>query len=129
MAGPLTFAEFETASGQRSVKAKGDVVAYELIPVPAGSFMAFKVLVTLDGTRWRESWWEPEARMAVRTTISDGKGGQIRAELLDYARSNAEDAALVLLFSLVASGQIKLRRIDGWQKVAAVSSQHTAVAA
>ena len=31
-----------------------------------------------------------------------------------------EDAALVLLFSLVASGQIKLRRIDGWWKIAAV---------
>jgi putative transposase len=41
----------------------------------------------------------------------------------------SEDAALVLLFSLVASGQIKLRRIDGWQKIAAVLSQHTAVAA
>jgi len=33
-----------------------------------------------------------------------------------------------LLFSLVASGQIKLRRIDGWQKIGAVLSQHTAVA-
>jgi len=40
-----------------------------------------------------------------------------------------EDAALVLLFSLVASGQIKLRRIDGWRRIAAVLSQHTAVAA
>src|SRR5713226_8992712 len=29
----------------------------------------------------------------------------------------SEDAALVLLFSLVASGQIKLRRIDGWRKI------------
>jgi Transposase, Mutator family len=29
-----------------------------------------------------------------------------------------EDAAVVLLFSLVASGQIKLRRIDGWRKIA-----------
>ena len=40
-----------------------------------------------------------------------------------------KDAALVLLFSLVASGQIKLRRIDGWRKIAAMLSQHTAVAA
>jgi len=40
-----------------------------------------------------------------------------------------EDAAVVLLFSLVASGQIKLRRIDGWRKIASVLSQHTAVAA
>ena len=39
-----------------------------------------------------------------------------------------EDAALVLLFSLVASGQIKLRRIDGWRKIATVLSQHTVAA-
>ena len=41
----------------------------------------------------------------------------------------SEDAALILLFSLVASGQIKLRRIDGWRKMAAVPSQQRAVAA
>src|SRR5262249_47563498 len=46
--------------------------------------------------------------------------------VVDEAR---EDAALVLLFSLVASGQIKLRKIDGWQKISAVLNQHTAVAA
>jgi putative transposase len=40
-----------------------------------------------------------------------------------------EDAALVLLFSLVASGQIKLRRIDGWRKIPGVLSRHVAVAA
>ena len=37
----------------------------------------------------------------------------------------SDDAALALLFSLVASGQIKLRRIDGWRKIAAVLHQHT----
>jgi putative transposase len=41
----------------------------------------------------------------------------------------SEDTALILLFSLVASGQIKLRRIDGWRKIAGVISQHTGVAA
>src|SRR3989442_7370301 len=41
----------------------------------------------------------------------------------------SEDAAVVLLFSLVPSGQIKLRRIDGWRNIPAVLSQHTAVAA
>jgi hypothetical protein len=35
----------------------------------------------------------------------------------------SEDAAVVLLFSLVATGQIKLRKIDGWQKIAAVLSR------
>jgi transposase-like protein len=41
----------------------------------------------------------------------------------------SEDAAVVLLFSLVASGQIRLRKIDGWRKIAAVLSQHAVVAA
>jgi len=41
----------------------------------------------------------------------------------------SEDAALTLLFGLVVSGQIKLRKIDGWRKIATVLSQHTAVAA
>jgi len=41
----------------------------------------------------------------------------------------SENAALVLLFSLVASGQIRLRRIDGWRKIAAMLSLHTPVAA
>jgi putative transposase len=40
----------------------------------------------------------------------------------------SEDAALILLFSLVASRQIKLRRIDGWRKITAVLRQRTAVA-
>jgi transposase-like protein len=40
-----------------------------------------------------------------------------------------EEAAVVLLFSLVVSGQIKLRRIDGWRKIATVLSQAPAVAA
>jgi len=32
----------------------------------------------------------------------------------------------VVLLSLVASEQIKLRRIDGWRKIATVLAQHTA---
>jgi putative transposase len=40
-----------------------------------------------------------------------------------------EDAAVVLLFSLVASGQIKLRRIDGWRKITTALSQQASVAA
>jgi len=34
-----------------------------------------------------------------------------------------EDAALVLLFGLVASGQIRLRRVDGWRQIPAVVCQ------
>jgi transposase-like protein len=40
----------------------------------------------------------------------------------------SEDAAATLLFSLVASAQIKLRRIDRWRKIAATLHQHMAVA-
>ena len=40
-----------------------------------------------------------------------------------------EDAALILLFSLVASGQVRLRKIDGWRNIAVVLRQHTARAA
>jgi transposase-like protein len=35
-----------------------------------------------------------------------------------------EDAAVVLLFSLVATGQIRLRKIDGWQRLSAVIREH-----
>jgi len=34
-----------------------------------------------------------------------------------------------LLFSIVVSGQIKLRQIDGWRKIATVLSRQTPVAA
>jgi len=40
-----------------------------------------------------------------------------------------EDAAIVLLVSLVSRGQMRLRRIDGWRKITTVFSQQTAVAA
>ena len=40
----------------------------------------------------------------------------------------SEDAALTLLFGLVVSGQIKLRRIDGWRKIAAMLGQHLSAA-
>ena len=40
-----------------------------------------------------------------------------------------EDAALVLLFSLVASGQIRLRKIDGWRRLPAVIRERLRLAA
>ena len=40
-----------------------------------------------------------------------------------------EETAVVLLFSLVVSGQIKLRRIDGWRKIAAVLNEQMTAAA
>jgi hypothetical protein len=40
-----------------------------------------------------------------------------------------EDAALVLLFGLVASGQIRLRRVDGLRQIPAMLSQRRRSAA
>ena len=54
---------------------------------------------------------------------------EFRRRVKTQGSLRTEDAALVLLFSVVASGQIKLRKIDGWQKVGAVLNQHTAVVA
>jgi hypothetical protein len=34
-----------------------------------------------------------------------------------------EDAALVLLFGLVVSGQIRLRRVNGWRQIPAILTE------
>ncbi len=70
------------------------------------------------------------ARTALRTTnVIERLHEEFRHRVKTQGALPSEDAALVLLFSLVASGQIKLRRIDGWRNIAAVVSQHPAVAA
>ena len=55
--------------------------------------------------------------------------GEFRRRVKTQGSLPSEDAALILLFSLVVSGQIKLRRIDGWRKIATLLSQRTSVAA
>lgn len=75
------------AGGKREVRVKGDVVAYESVTVPAGSFMAFRVILSLNGTRFQESWWAPETRTGVRGIVPDGRGGHIITELVDYQKS------------------------------------------
>jgi len=63
------------------------------------------------------------------TNVIERLDGEFRRRVKTQGSLPTEDAAVVLLFSLVASGQIKLRRIDGWQKIAAMLSEHTSVAA
>lgn len=57
------------------------------------------------------------------------KHGALVVDAACAAALACEDAALNLLSSLVVSGQIKLRRMDGWRRIAAVLSQRTRVAA
>jgi putative transposase len=63
------------------------------------------------------------------TNVIERLHGEFRRRVKTQGSLPREDAAVVLLFSLGASGQIKLRRIDGRRKIAAVLSQHTPVAA
>jgi putative transposase len=62
-------------------------------------------------------------------SVIEGLHGEFRRRVKTQGTLPSEDAALVLLFSLVASEQIMLRKIDGWRKIAAVLGQHTPVAA
>jgi transposase-like protein len=63
------------------------------------------------------------------TNVSERLHEEFRRRVKTQGSLPSEDAAIVLLFSLVASGQIKLRRIDGWRKIASVFSQLAPVAA
>ncbi len=76
--------------------------------------------LTFPKTQWK----------TLRTTnVIERLHEEFRRRVKTQGSLPSEDAAVVLLFSLVASGQIRLRRIDGWRKIAAALSQHTAVAA
>jgi putative transposase len=69
--------------------------------------------------RFPKSQWK-----VLRTTnVIERLNGEFRRRVKTQASLPTEDSALVLLFSLVASGQIRLRRIDGWEDIAHVLSQ------
>ncbi len=63
------------------------------------------------------------------TNVIERLHGEFRRRVKTQGSLPTEDAAVVLLFSLVASGQIKLRKIDGWRKLAAVIRQRMRAAA
>ncbi len=68
--------------------------------------------------RFPKSQWK-----TIRTTnVIERLNGEFRRRVKTQASLPSEDAALVLLFSLVASGQIKLRKLDGFKEIAKVLS-------
>jgi putative transposase len=67
--------------------------------------------------------------VTVATFVIERLHEEFRRRVKTQGSLPSEDAALVLLFSLVASGQVKLRRSDGWRMITAVLSRHGAVAA
>jgi len=63
------------------------------------------------------------------TNVVERLNEEFRRRVKTQGSLPTEDAALILLFSLVVSGQIRLRRIDGWRKIAVVLSRRASAAA
>jgi len=63
------------------------------------------------------------------TNVIERLNGEFRRRVKTQGALPTEDAALILLFSLVASGQITLRKIDGHATMAAVISKRLRAAA
>ena len=63
------------------------------------------------------------------TNVIERLNEEFRRRVKTQGSLPTEDAALILLFSLVASGQIKLRKIDGHATIATVISKRLRPAA
>ena len=60
----------------------------------------------------------------IRTTnVIERLNGEFRRRVKTQGSLPSEDAALLQLFGLIATGQIKLRKIDGYRKLAGVISE------
>lgn len=57
------------------------------------------------------------------TNVIERLNEEFRRRVKTQGSLPTEDAALVLLFGLVASGQIRLRRVNGWRQIPAVLSR------
>lgn len=75
--------------------------------------------------RYPKEMWK-----TIRTTNAiERLNGEFRRRVKTQGSHPTEDAAVVLLFSLVASGQVRLRKLDGFEKIAAVISTRSRLAA
>jgi Zn-dependent protease with chaperone function len=85
----------EDSSGRKqTVQMKAEVVSYESVVVPAGSFMAYKVVVALGGRRYRQVWYAPETKTVVKSITPDSQGREVASELMDYQKSTEPAGAL-----------------------------------
>ncbi|GLT22305.1 hypothetical protein GCM10007933_17640 [Zoogloea oryzae] len=87
--------EIETSDGKkRSLTIRSQVVAYESLTVPAGTFMTYKIVRTTAGTRLAENWFSPEVRGMVKGTTFSPTGQEITRVLTDYQRNEDTPGAL-----------------------------------
>ena len=90
----MTMAIERSSGGKQVGQVRVDVVGYESVTVPAGSFMAFKTVVSRGGRRFRETWYAPETRTFVRGITYDASGGQVVSELVAYQKSDEPAGAI-----------------------------------
>jgi len=83
----ITIQQWQRLKQTTSVKV--DVEDYEPVTVPAGSFMGFRIVVSLGGRPFRKTWYSPETRTFVRGIQYDWRGEQVIInELVDYQKSD-----------------------------------------
>ena len=63
------------------------------------------------------------------TNVIERLNEEFRRRVKTQGALPTEDAALILLFGLVVSGQIRLRRLDGWRQIPALLRKHRRPAA
>lgn len=88
--------EVETSDGKkRKVSFKSQIVAYESVVVPAGTFMAYKTVTSAAGAKFFEGWYVPEVRTFVKSINFNSNGQETIMVLTDYQRISdlAEDFA------------------------------------
>jgi len=84
----VTFEGSTGSSKNAQLKFNAKVVDYESVTVPAGSFMAFKIIASLEGFRFLELWYAPETRTHVRIIAYHPQKGQILVnELINYQKT------------------------------------------
>ncbi|MDO8479204.1 MAG: M48 family metallopeptidase [Candidatus Rokubacteria bacterium] len=76
----------ESSGRKQTVQMKAEVVSYESVVVPAGTFMAYKIVTALGGRRYREVWYAPETKTVVKSITPTSQGRPIVRELTDYQK-------------------------------------------
>jgi Zn-dependent protease with chaperone function len=78
----------QSSGAKHEVVVKGNVVGYEFLTVPAGSFPAYKIILSMDGVRFWELWYAPETRTFLRAISYGSDGRQVVSELIDFQKSS-----------------------------------------
>lgn len=80
--------EVESPDGKkRRILFKSQTLIYESVTVPAGTFMAYKIVTTANGTRFREGWYSPEVRGLVKS-VNYSTTSEVTNLLVDYQKTD-----------------------------------------